>query len=170
MTKRNQQKLLQEPKRQTTKTEDVHGPEEGDLIADARVPEEQTKHVRAPGQPNAVVRPPDEPTEYACVLTFAGAPDELIELAGGQVEPTEVTQVTKAPNIKPEVAHAPDEEELNAAARAPEELLDINEALQQMKEIIAEARPDSLSELNENISEDVRNFQEPTPVVRAPED
>ena len=62
MTKRNQQKLLQEPKRQTKKTEDAHAPEEEDLIADARAPEEQTEFVRAPGQPNAVVRPPDEPT------------------------------------------------------------------------------------------------------------
>ena len=58
-------------------------------------------------------------------------PHEQTELAGDQEEPTEVTKVIKAPNIKPEVAHAPDEEELIAVAHAPEE--DFTESLQQMK-------------------------------------
>ena len=74
---------------------------------------------------------------------------------GDQEEPTEVIQATKAPNLKPEVAHAPDEEELIAVARAPEEVLDINEALQQMNEVFAEARPSYLSELIENASQEV---------------
>ena len=52
------------------------------------------------------------------------------EIIGDQEDPTEVTKVTKASNMKPEVAHAPDEEELNAVAHAPAELLEINGALQ----------------------------------------
>ena len=125
----------------------------------------QTELVRAPGQPNAVVRPPEEPTSFAYVPTCVGAPDELIELVGDQEEPTEVTKVIKAPNIKPQVAHAPDEEKLIAVARAPEELLDIKEALQQMKEVLAEARPNDLS-LIENVSQDVRDFQDPQEAIQ----
>ena len=47
--------------------------------------------------------PPVEPIELACVPTFVFALDELIQLAGDQEEPTEVTKVIKAPNKKPEV-------------------------------------------------------------------
>ena len=122
----------------------------------ARAPQEPTPVVRAPEeQTEHVVRPPNEPTEFACVPTTVGAPNELIELVGDQAEPTEVTKAIKASNTKPEVAHAPDEEALNAVACAPEEVLDINEALQQMKEVFAEARPSYLSELIEHVSKDV---------------
>ena len=86
------------------------------------------------------------------------APDEPKKFVGDQEEPTEVTTVTKAPNKTTEVAHAPHGEEPNAVARTPEELLDVNNAWQQMKEVFAEGRPNNLSEFVEHVSEDVRNF------------
>ena len=39
---------------------------------------EHMEFIRAPVQPKAVVRPPDDPTEFACGPTIASAQDELI--------------------------------------------------------------------------------------------
>jgi hypothetical protein len=85
----------------------------------------------------ALVCPLLELTEIACVPTETCAPDEQLLLAGDQEEPKarcapdelinpagdqeEPTAVIKVPIKKPEVAHAPEEKELIAVARAPEE-------------------------------------------------
>ena len=69
-------------------------------------------------------------------------------------------------SIKPEVAHAPDDEELIAVACAPEELLDITESLQHMKEAFAEAIPNDLSPLIEHVSKDVRDSQDPQKAIQ----
>ena len=76
------------------------------------------------------------------------------------------SKATKAPNIKPEVAHAPDEEDLDAVACAPEELLDTKESLQQMKGAFAETIPNSFSAFIANVSKDVRDFQDPQKAIQ----
>ena len=44
--------------------------------------------------------------------------------------------------------------------------MDINEELQQMKEFLAEARPNYLSALIENVSQDVWDFQDPQKAIQ----
>ena len=83
-----------------------------------------------------------------------------------QEEPTEVTNANNVSDIKPEIAHAPDEEELIAVACAPQELLDITESLQHMKEAFAEAIPNDLSALIEHVSKDVRDFPDPQKAIQ----